>query len=320
MQVDTKTPVHQAAQSESPGWQRLVRAGQDLLRYAPHISRELLAFRDLPREPELDLVMEDGEHVAAYAAAGRVENTTLASYLFHTAHCTETIAGARRVVDLGCGPAIQLLQIAALNPDAEFIGVDLSTEMLDVARQELSRAGLTNVSLRRADITDLSFLDDDSVDGVVSTMTLHHLPTADDLTRCFLEIRRVLTPPGAIYLTDFCRLRSNRSVHFFSHLNEHDLPAAVILDAERSMRAAFTRRDYARRMRLLSTSVRLRSTFLVPLLMIMHTPRRVLSGDVRRRLAAMRSELSPRICGALDDLRSFFRMGGLHSNPFSWDN
>jgi hypothetical protein len=80
----------------------------------------LLGKRTLPREPEPDLVMQDEEQVKAYALAGRIDGVMSAAYLFHSAQASSVIHGARRVIDLGCGPATQLAQIASLNPQSEF--------------------------------------------------------------------------------------------------------------------------------------------------------------------------------------------------------
>ena len=63
------------------------------------------------------------------------------------------------------------------------------------------------------------FIADRSVDGLISTMALHHLPTVGHLEACFAEIRRVLKPEGAVYLADFGRLRSLKSVLFFAYMN-----------------------------------------------------------------------------------------------------
>ncbi|MBA4388431.1 MAG: hypothetical protein C0404_10655 [Verrucomicrobia bacterium] len=284
--------------------------------YLSVICRELLGRAEFPREPEKDLVMDDKTQVEAYVAAGHVENVTLAAHLFHVAHCSETIHGARRVVDLGCGPARQLVRIAEFNPGTSFVGVDLSEEMLAEGKAEIERAGIRNVELRKADICDLSFLGDASVDGIISTMTLHHLPTVAHLARCFAEVRRVLKADGAIYLTDFCRLKSSYSTHFFSHMNEAVLPAPVIVDYEQSLKAAFHVRDFVAGLDLLPAGVRLTSTFLVPLLMIMHTPKRELPPSTVRRLQTMRDGLSGQVRQDLDDLRMFFRMGGLAGDPF----
>src|SRR5262249_21138452 len=150
--------------------------------------------RTLPRETEPCLVMDDPEQVAAYDQAGRIDGTMAASYLFHSARICQVIRQSRMVFDLGCGPAVQLCQIAQLNPDIEFHGVDLSSTMLDRARMNAGRLGLANVTFSLGDMTRLHNIGDHEADGVISTMALHHLPTRDHLRRCFAEIQRILRP------------------------------------------------------------------------------------------------------------------------------
>ena len=106
-----------------------------------------------------------------------------------------------RVLDLACGPATQLAQVAELNADMEFTGLDLSTEMLASAEQHIRDCGLTNIQLTEGDITKLPQFLDASFDAVICTMALHHLPTLEHLDSCFSEIARVLKPGGRLSIT-----------------------------------------------------------------------------------------------------------------------
>src|SRR6476620_8425490 len=101
------------------------------LAYIPIIFRELTCHRTLSREPEPDLVMADEQQVRDYAHAGRIDGVMSSAYVFHTGQATSVIHGAQTVLDLACGPATQLAQIAALNPASQFTGVDLSQKMLE---------------------------------------------------------------------------------------------------------------------------------------------------------------------------------------------
>lgn len=278
--------------------------------------RELTAARTLPREPEPDLVMDGPEEVAAYAHAGRIDGVMASSYLFHTARITQALHGASEVLDLGCGPATQLAQIAQMNPATRFVGVDLSDAMLADARRHVQTLGLQNVSFRQGDITKLDGIADASVDAVISTMALHHLPTQQLLVNCFAEIRRVLKPGGAVYLTDFGRLKRLHSVIHFAYLNAKHQPHLFSLDYERSLRAAFQYEDFAAAAAQLPADVKLHSTFGVPFLVILKTPDRMLPPDLRARLRQMKDALPRRYRRDLDDMRIFFRLGGLAQDPF----
>lgn len=283
----------------------------------PVFLREILVERTLPREPEPDLVMDDPDQVAAYAEAGRIDGVMAASYLFHSAHISQTIAGAQHVLDLGCGPATQLGQIAQLNPAIRFTGVDLSPTMIADGESHIRQLGLHNVGFRQGDISRLDGIPDQSVDAVISTMALHHLPKLHLLENCFKQIHRVLKPGGAIYLTDFGRIKSLKSVIFFAYMNARFQPHLFSLDYERSLRAAFLKEEFEQLAGAhLPQDVHVHSTFKVPFLVIVKTPDRSLSPDVQARVREMYKTLKPRYRQDMDDMRRFFKLGGLPNDPF----
>ncbi len=280
-------------------------------------ARELLVSRSLPREPEPDLVMDDPAQVSAYAEAGRIDGVMAAAYLFHSARITQTIVGSTRVLDLGCGPATQLAQVAQLNPAIEFVGVDLSPTMLEDAKAHIHNLGLNNVSFRHGDITCLGGLPEAGFDGVISTMALHHLPSFDLLNACFAQVRRVLKPGGAVYITDFGRLKSLKSVLFFAYMNAKFQPHLFSLDYERSLRAAFVKEDFQKVVAThLSSQVKVESTFKVPFLIIAKTADRVMPGEVLHQIRELKKGLKPRYRNDLNDMRIFFALGGLKNDPF----
>lgn len=280
---------------------------------------ELASRRTLPREPEPDLVMDGADQVAAYAIAGRHPSGMSAVGIFHAARISSVLRGCKAAIDLGCGPGTQLARVAELNPEIQFTGIDLSERMLDDARGYISERGLSNVRFVKDDITRLSAIADHSTDAVISTVALHHLPSADDLRKCFQQIRRVLKPGGALYLADLTRPKSVLSAALFAYTDRGHQPHLFLLDYERSLRAAFTFDEFKTiALQELSPGLDLdiRSTFLVPLFAVIKTADHELAPEQRQRLETLRAELPPRYRRDLDDLRRFFRLGGLKGNPF----
>jgi len=220
------------------------------------------------------------------------------------------------VIDLGCGPATQLAQVARLHPEIAFLGVDLSSNMLGDAESHVRSLALDNVRFKLGDITRLD-LPDQSADAVISTLVLHHLPSHDHLLACFREVARVLRPGGALYLADFGRLKSLKSVLFFAYMNAKHQPHIFSLDYERSLRAAFELEDFRRAARAaLPPQAAVFSTFKVPLLVLTKTGPRGLDPTRREEIRAMRTRLPARYRSDLDELRFFFRLGGLDLDPF----
>jgi len=276
-------------------------------------ARELTARGRLSRASPPSSALGGNQIRAGMEDGGAVDGRTAAGYLYHSARISQTIAGAKYCVDAGCGTGVQLLQVATLNPDIRFIGIDSDRAMLDVADGNAKRLGLTNVEWLNHDLTT-PWPATHAIDAVISTMTLHDLRDASAL-KLFAQ-HLGATTPGAIYIEDFARLCTKRSIEFFVNLN-----APVPRDAfsrlyECSLSAAFTL-DELRTASALLPNARLYSTFLAPFLVVIKTPDRDLSAPLRQQLRQMRNALRPAYRRDLDDLRRFFAFGGLGNDPFA---
>lgn len=94
----------------------------------------------------------------------------------------------KRVLDAGCGTGIYTEWL--LERGAEVVGVDVSEEMLEHARERVG----DSTEFHRADLgAPLEFLPDDAFDGVVSALALDYVR---DWHATFAEFARVLRPGG----------------------------------------------------------------------------------------------------------------------------
>src|SRR5436305_2793199 len=106
-------------------------------------------------------------------------------------------APVRALLDLGTGTG-RMLEL--LGPQIQRgLGLDLSLDMLSLARTRLDRAGLRHCSVRQGDIYDLA-LPKNSFDVVIIHQVLHFL---DDSGRAIEEAARVLRPGGRVLVVDF---------------------------------------------------------------------------------------------------------------------
>ncbi len=104
-----------------------------------------------------------------------------------------------RVLDLGSGGGIDvLLSAQRVGPTGFAYGVDMTDEMLDLARANAAKASASNVEFLRGDIEAVP-LPDEAVDVVISNCVIN---LSTDKPAVLSEMFRVLVPGGRIGISD----------------------------------------------------------------------------------------------------------------------
>jgi ubiquinone/menaquinone biosynthesis C-methylase UbiE len=101
-----------------------------------------------------------------------------------------------RILDLGCGTGTLIQHLFQLVPNAAIVGLDISSEMLTVARQKLPES----VELHLGDVGQLPF-PNESFNTIISTSAFHYIRNP---VQAIQEMKRVLKPDGCLIITDWC--------------------------------------------------------------------------------------------------------------------
>jgi ubiquinone/menaquinone biosynthesis C-methylase UbiE len=143
---------------------------------------------------------DDGERAERFARESKIlARMTYAPFARNVVRTLGTLAERATIVDLGTGPGLLAVEIHRLCPQASIIGIDPSNAMLQIARKNAARAGMSVFQAKLGSAEDM-LLTDASVDAVVSQSSFHeweapHLGLA--------EAFRVLKPGGRLILRDY---------------------------------------------------------------------------------------------------------------------
>jgi ubiquinone/menaquinone biosynthesis C-methylase UbiE len=163
-----------------------------------------MAFFDLPRVPEPE-VMDDSGEVEAYSSAAAQAHLDAIDNTF-VEHAVRLLRGRERgrALDIGTGPGQIVIKLARRLTRWKFVGVDRSLAMIAQAQANLESAGTGlegRVEFQVADGNRLPF-PDQSFDLVLCNSVLHHLAEPEKLLS---EIVRLVSSRGGILLRDLRR-------------------------------------------------------------------------------------------------------------------
>ncbi len=162
----------------------------------------------LPRtlEPE---VMDTAEEAADYDAMDHSAVNRVFVDDFLNAWGAADQGATIHVLDVGTGTALIPIELAQRDFCCHITAIDLAEEMLNLARQNIARAGLEQVIV--PELVDAKGLPypDGTFDAVISNSIVHHIPEPQ---RTMCEMLRVLRPGGLLFVRDLMRPETDAEV------------------------------------------------------------------------------------------------------------
>ncbi len=129
----------------------------------------------------------------------------------------DTIPETSNVLVLGCGNARHI--IPCIKRCSRVVGVDISIELLKIAKENINKVSDENYVLLNADNTQLP-LKNETFDVVLYIASIHNIPGRENRLKSLFEVKRVLKNKGVAYISVWTRVQEKFRDFFEKQANK----------------------------------------------------------------------------------------------------
>lgn len=206
------------------------------------VQQKMLA-QSQQRVPEPTSLMDGDSRPETYNAGG--DSTNLWAIHAFVGDLAAAIGPEKgEALDLACGTGNVARRLAQQLPTLKVLGVDLSNEMLELARRpRLDPATEGRLSFQTGDMLDLSHFEDGRFSLTTWTLAAHHAPGPDEVASTIRQMDRITSKEGAIIIFDLGRLKTpalNKWYVNFAGKNYNDV---LFQEFSQSVHAAYTTQE-----------------------------------------------------------------------------
>ncbi len=188
--------------------------------------------------------MTNVQSVESFSCEGGDHGVLVPVYYLNILSLAQRIPEGSRILDLGCGPGQFISLLSLARPDIHIVGVDLSSEMVSIAKKNISQNQLES----RVEILEMDMINAldavDSYDIVTSIFSLHHLPTFYLLEKIISKLSsQVQKRQIGFWIFDFHRPHAKRTCLRFPNIFTPHTSKPFKKDTSHSMMAAFNEEE-----------------------------------------------------------------------------
>lgn len=195
--------------------------------------------QELPRKPEMDMVMYDREQDEQYTKDGN-DGALAVVYDLIIRTILRIAPASGEALDVCCGSSQLLCKLARQMPGVQFTGLDLSHRMIHFAGESKAQYGVSNVDFKIGSMYEMDRLFEKRFDMVTWHLAMHHCDCDENVIAVFNQLRRVLKDDGVLFIFDLVRPKTGKLALAYADLFNRRWGDWYYHDSLDSYKAAFS--------------------------------------------------------------------------------